>query len=486
MLNLTKIFNKEERENVNTQDGMRNLYFDRNRKHFIKFFLDVTTTCQIIYNTKKKEITSKIKELHGGKANENDFCFCIVELKNKTEDKPTLIEVKIEMDFELFKTLQNSQLILCYLLKKKPNNDIRKLARNKVILNYDIYEGVELHEFDPNKKLEIFYPKSSIYLYDKFKKSFVKDSIIINEKNISFYDKQKTTIIVSDIKRDIYFTNDKSKNFLNDFKITGNIPNFCIKILTSTDKFLFGKKNYNDFIPLQIALNRALVNARNISTNTKLDGDILAQNCGIFATCHLIVDNCFIISEIICNKEKRKIFFKIYPNKKIANLIDNIILYKTNSKKLIYSKTVENIQNIIDIYDTFTIDEKKNYEKFFKNLEDYKKYLKKINELKCEDDKIKEKINNELFDNLLLGVYLEYIVPFFGELKSSIEKECSHFRIPEIKQNFQMLLAYYLTYYYEMNKFENFYCFNKNEIYDIMKDFNESLYEEYNQKYKAI
>ena len=486
MLNLTKIFVKEEREKVNPQDGMRNLYFDRDRKNYIRFFLDVTTTCNNIFNTKKNEIINKIKELHGPKTNVSDFCFCIVDLKSKTEDKQTLIEVKLEMDLELFKFLQNSQLMLCYLLIKKQNTDIRKMARNEIILNSNTYKGVDSYKCDPNKKLEIFYPKSFIFLYDKFKKSFVKDQIIINENQISFYDKQKTKIEINDIKRDIHFTKDKGQKYLADFKITGTIPDFCIKIFTPSEKFLFGRNNFKDYTSLQIALKRALEYSRNIFMDKDLQSEILEENSSIFETSHLIANNCFFINEIICNKEKRKIFFKIYPNKKIANLIDNIILYKVNSKKFIFSKTAENIKNIIDILDSFTFDEKKNYGKFFKDLGEYKNYLQKLNGMKYENDIIKGNINNELFDNMLLGLYLENIVPFFNEIKSSIEKEYSHFSIPEIKKNFQLLLAYYLMFYYQMDKLENFYFFNKNEIYEMMRDFNERLYEEYYQKYTVI
>ena len=123
-------FTRDQKENINTQDGKRNLYFDRERENFIKFGLVVGTTCSYILKNYKEDIINKLKEINRQEeVNLNNYSFFIVELiANKYEKKQTLIDLKINMeDSSLFNILQNRQLILCFLPVEKSDISLRLL-----------------------------------------------------------------------------------------------------------------------------------------------------------------------------------------------------------------------------------------------------------------------------------------------------------------------------------------------------------------------
>ena len=74
------IFTPNQKEIIQTSDGKRNLYFYFQRKNFIKFTLDVATTCETILKINKDQIKNKVKELYGNDVNLDNFGFIIVNL----------------------------------------------------------------------------------------------------------------------------------------------------------------------------------------------------------------------------------------------------------------------------------------------------------------------------------------------------------------------------------------------------------------------
>jgi len=100
------IFKQNQKEVIQTSDGKRNLYFDYQRKNYIKFTLDVATTCESIFNTNKEQIKNKIKEMYGNDVNLDNFGFLIVELNpNQYEQNQNLINVKLRLDDIIFQII---------------------------------------------------------------------------------------------------------------------------------------------------------------------------------------------------------------------------------------------------------------------------------------------------------------------------------------------------------------------------------------------
>ena len=140
-----KLFIHEQKENLFTEDGKRNLYFDKERKNYIKFYLSVKTTCANIFEAHKDEIRNKLKEIKGEEQDLNSYSFFIIELSSvKKSSQPNLIDLKIEMnDSFLFNTLQNPKLILCYFPFYKYSNDYKKKVRNEEEIYPITYNGNE-------------------------------------------------------------------------------------------------------------------------------------------------------------------------------------------------------------------------------------------------------------------------------------------------------------------------------------------------------
>ena len=201
-MSIKKIFNNENKEKLITDDGKRNLYFDKARKNFIKFSLDVKTTCEYIFQTYKEDINKKLIEIYGNDVNIEEFSFLIVELiGNKLQKKPTYIELKIGMnDTMLFNVLQNNQLMLCFLPKNVYNYGIKKNSKN--IIEYspmkkDFYKSVKHSKFNWKNKnnITVYLAKTIIHYYNNDKKSFSKEKIKITENEISIlYGKQTQSI----------------------------------------------------------------------------------------------------------------------------------------------------------------------------------------------------------------------------------------------------------------------------------------------------
>ena len=179
------IFTPNQKEIIQTSDGKRNLYFDYQRKNFIKFTLDVATTCETILKINKDQIKNKVKELYGNDVNLDNFGFIIVNLiPNQYKQKQNLINVKLRMDDNiLFQILLNEQLMLCYIRINRQNIKIKRKERNFGLFypnNFDIINEEKSEDKKKSDDIHIYYPKNSIYFYNAY--TFTKEKIKITEE----------------------------------------------------------------------------------------------------------------------------------------------------------------------------------------------------------------------------------------------------------------------------------------------------------------
>ena len=397
---LKGIFTRNQKETLNTGDGKRNLYFDYQRRTYIRFQLDVATTCDMIYRIHKDEIINHLKNIYGNNIDLNNFGFTIVELNsNQYDGTPNLINLKLRMDDNIiFRALLNNQLILCYLIITKHNIALKKTVRNSGILNSINEVKTVIHDkkSDKNKDIKVYFPKNVIHFYNYNAYAFSKEKMKITEKDIFITAKPNFQLLIKDIKSITTFlsTNpDDAKKYLTNYKIYGEKPIFCIQIEAKDKKnnLLIGRNSYDTFMLVYRALDAAINNYQNYYSDFNTNNKIIQHNINFISTCNDILREPSSIDDFIINKEKRKIFFKSYNEIEIIGICNNIMEFKKNFNRNKYSNSVNNINNIVNIID---------------KLEKENKYIDVINAENVQKinniwNKIKDicKINFEIDEN---------------------------------------------------------------------------------------
>jgi hypothetical protein len=390
------MFTRDQKETINTQDGKRNLYFDREREYFIKFGLVVGTTCSYILKNYKDDIINKLKEINGQEeVNLNNYSFYIVELiANKYEKKQTLIDLKINMeDSSLFNILQNRQLILCFLPVKKSDISLRKKFREDLeisnIPNNLIIEAEVNNVKNKDKNEIITYLDKTIIHYFNEKNSFSKEKIKVTEKEITiFYGKEQKNISIKDIKSKKLITSNEEKDiqkFFKDYTIIGYKPKYCIEIISGNEqKLLIGRNTLQHFETLVKAIDIACVNFKNYFVDNLINMEITKETNGILYTSNYISQSCFTINDILINKEKRNILLEDFSETYLKDIVNNIFEYKIYFKKKKYNKAISKIKNILEIInEKMTKEERDKYEKIISKelIEKLVEINSKINEI---------------------------------------------------------------------------------------------------------
>ena len=497
---IKSIFTSDQKEKLITQDGKRNLYFDRDRNNFIKFSLDVKTTCASIKKVHKEEIDKKLKEIHGENINLNNFAFLVVELiANKFEGKPTFIDLKIGInDTILFNLLQNRQLMLCYLPTTTHNNSLKKSSKNLALSSEnDLIKKVEVNNFlgKKEKDLKIFLPKTIIHYYNDNKKTFSKEKIRITEKEISILCKSDRHILIKDIKVMNIYSIDEDENsykkFFRNYIIKGDTPKYCIDIrLPKDEQLLIGRNTYEHFVSLQNAIESAISNFRNYFSNYYLDHRIVEQESDLLATQKFISQSFFTLNDIINNREKRKIFFKNIKEENLTNIVDNIMDFKSCFQKNKYNESINNIKNIFEIISKKM--EKNELDKYndiiikeaIENIKQINDKIQNIcgeqNNIDQDEIKIKELkkiINYNIFDDLYLQIKSKFLTKYFDEKNYFVEKNNKNFNanFACIMQKEKLLLGYYFAKIFNFSKEEDVLYFEGDEVEKTIKDFNDEL-----------
>ena len=482
------LFIHDKKENLFSEDGKRNLYFDKERKNFIKFYLSVNTTCANIFQTHRDEIKNKLKEIKGEEQDLNSYSFFIIELSSlKKGSQPNLIDLKIKMnDSFLFNTLQNPKLILCYFPFNKYNNYYKKKVRNEedvfpIINHGNEEEGLKDSKIKRKNKSEIYLQKAIIYYYNE-QNMFSKEKIKVNEKQIEIiYNNQKIKILIKDIKEmkllTMNDTESEKENFFKGFTIIGDKPKYCLQIIKiDGEKILIGRNTFEYYASLVKAIESASIHYHNCFSNSAFDGIIIRENSGLFATCNILVKNSFNIIDLIVNKEKRKIFLKDFKEKKLREIVENIIEYKSCFKRNKYNESINKIINIFGIIEKMTKEERNNYEKII-NKDKIDKLVNiniKIKELwdsrnfniDKDENKVKELknfINLYTFDDLFVEIKDEYISSHYEKLKNDK-------KYPQIKQRFKLILGSHFIDLFGMNKKEDIQFLGGEDVEKIAKN----------------
>lgn len=490
-MNTIKKMKLKGKENLNTQDGKRNLYFDRERNNFIRFGLIVGTTCSFILKTNKDEIIKKLKEINRTEVNLNNYSFFIIEIiTNKSERKQTLIDLKISMeDSSLFNILQNNQLILCFLPVEKKDTSIRKKFRDEVEKSAtpdNLIVEAEVNNVKNKDKNEIItYLEKTVIHYYNDKNSFSKEKIKVTEKEITiFYGKEQKNTYIKDIKtKSLITSNDENKiqNFFKDYVINGDKPKFCIEIITGNgQKLLIGRNTYQHFVTLVKAIDIACVNFKNYFVNNFINMELSKERNGIFYTANLISQSCSSIKDLLINKEKRNILLEDFSELNLKDILNNIMEYKIYFKKKKYSKAISRIKNILEIInEKMTKEERDKYEKIINKelIEKLVEINNKINEIWNETDDIlidrnenkvnelKQFLDMDLFDKLLFEIKDEYIIKHYDKIKTK----------KKLNNKLKLILAKYYLNIYKLDREENFIYLGNEKDDNIAYNFTDHL-----------
>ena len=311
---------------------------------------------------------------------------------------------------------------------------------------------------------------------------FSKEKIKVTEKQIEIkYNNQKIKILIKDIKEMKLITQNDTESeieqFFKDYIIIGDKPKYCLKLIKiDGEKILIGRNTFEYFIALNKAIESASIHYHNCFSNSSFDGVIIRENSALFATCNILVKNSFNIIDLIVNKEKRKIFLKDFKEKKLQEIVENIIQYKSCFKRNKYSESIHKIINIFEIIEKMTKEERDNYEKII-NKEKIDKLIDINNKIKeiwdnknsnidKDESKVKELkkiINLYTFDGLFVAIKDEYISSYYDELKNDN-------KYPKIKQNYKLILGSHFIDLFGMNKEEDFQYLGGNDVENITKN----------------
>ena len=311
---------------------------------------------------------------------------------------------------------------------------------------------------------------------------FSKEKIKVTEKQIEIkYNNQKIKILIKDIKEMKLLTQNDTESeieqFFKDYIIIGDKPKYCLKLIKiDGEKILIGRNTYEYFVALNKAIESASIHYHNCFSNSSFDGVIIRENSALFATCNILVKNSFNIIDLIVNKEKRKIFLKDFKEKKLQEIVENIIQYKSCFKRNKFSESIHKIINIFEIIEKMTKEERDNYEKIINKekidkLIDINNKIKEIWDTKNsnidkDESKVKELkkiINLYTFDGLFVEIKDEYISSYYDELKNNN-------KYPKIKQNYKLILGSHFIDLFGMNKEEDFQFLGGNDVENITKN----------------
>ena len=218
------------------------------------------------------------------------------------------------------------------------------------------------------------------------------------------------------------------------------------------------------------AISSAKIKNKNRAVDTQFNNDLNKNTYLLYLNCKSIPDRCREINQILENPEKRKIFFEIFDDNKIADISTNIFNYKINIKNNDFVGALACLKQI-NFYLDYNNNEKENEIEKYKNvfpdklIEHFKNILINVNELFSKtvngggniNNNLKDILTSDLFDKLYIKIYDLYIVPFFHNFKKTLKKEYNFDKKPEVIKKLHLLLSKHTMKFFDLNDSNKFY-----------------------------
>ena len=443
---------------------IKQLYLDRKRFNYIEFDLEKIKTCDQIYEAFKNVIEDKIKKLY---KNVQGFKFKFIMIYSKLSSKydaNSLTEIKIDRSFILTELLQSSQYTLYYL--PVPNYDNKRNIK-KVIIN-----GQNEIKNLINNDIENYLTSEGIYYFDKAMAQFIYGKGYIDEQKFIVNSKKNKIEIAIDLIKKVEYSENQVPLSLQVFKT--KCPNHIIQILQYNTTYIFGLYKQKSYLMWKNAISSAKIKNKNRAVDTQFNNDLNKNAYLLYQNYNSIPDKCREINQILENPEKRKIFFEIFDDNKIADISTNIFSYKINIKKNDFIGALACLKQInfyLDYYNNDNEKEKENEIEKYKNIfpdkliEHFKNILTNANEIFSKTVNSGGNINNilkdiltlDLFDKLYVKIYDLYIVPFFQNFKETLKKEYNFNEKPEVIKKLHLLLSKHTINFFDLNDSKKFY-----------------------------
>lgn len=462
---------------------IKQLYFDRNRFYYIEFDLEKINTCDQIYEALKNDIENKIKKLYKNVQGIN-FKFIMIYSKLSSKyDTNSLTEIKIDRSFILTELLQSNQYTLYYLPVSNYDNK-RNIRKDKI-------NGQNEIKNLKNKEIEKYLISEGIYYFDKALAQFIYGKGFIDEQKFIVNTKNsKIEIAIDQIKKEEYSEN-QVPLALQVFKT--KCPNYIIQILQYNTTYIFGLYKQKSYLIWKNAISSAKIKNKNRAVDTQFNNDLNKTTYLIYLNCNSIPDKCRVINQILENPEKRKIFFEVFDDNKIADITTNIFNYKINIKNSEYIGALACLKQINFYLDFNNNDNEKEKEKEIEKYKDifsdkliyhFKSILANVNDLFSKtvngggniNNNLKDILTLDMFDKLYIKIYDLYIVPFFQNFKETLKKEYNFNEKPEVIKKLHLLLSKYTINFFDLNDSNKFYnLFNDNDEKNKNENINNNI-----------
>ena len=491
----------------------KNLYFDREHKKYTNFELDINTTIETIITNYREILINEIGTIYKIKIDECIFVIIETKINTKKDDPISLMEYKLNKTTKIYYLLQNPQNNIYFLPKNKriyPNKKEFVAPSNKI---ENDFEKAENNYFQIKPNIE-YLSKAMFYLYDDENQILTKEKGSVDKAKITIFkngNRDAIEILIKDIVKDLYYSAISTAPYRKNLPIKGDRPNFYIELQTSKKTYFFTQFKENMHIQWENAIKMAITKYKNFHIELNINLTINLLKSHLHETHLSIMNNCFIIKEILFNEEKRKMFFECFPDKKLSSIMINILMYKDLIKKNQYLETWMRFKEICTYIDSYSINNNTNNKNENKIITEKNKInnifdQEKINKYKkiseAADENVKKiKIDNpslflfqseiknalsdilkeDLFDDIFLTLYKIYVIPYFEEIKTKLKEGSNPKQKPLIRQKFQFLLALYFSQFSNMNM-NNYNYLSLTKKKDNSQIRNDSVFNLYEQK----
>lgn len=464
------------KEDIKPKDGKRKLYFTIDMQNFISYNLEFKTTCRTIFETNKNVIYSKICEINNNtKIDIGDYDFFLIDLKVIKKSQGSLLtKIKINWDLCISQFLQNPKTILCFLKKSIKNNNSRIKARNNILEDkINITDNDKLLQMKKkyliNKESEDFFTNKSIFLYNYDNNSYTKLKANLSEKKLTIHGKIDKIILIQDINSNIFC--DKNNPMVNSLYNTGGYtPPYYMIFKTNDEQIIIGLKNEEKIKKWKTGMNFVIDNYKKYTTDIDFKININNLKVNISENEKNIIEDSLIYEKWFKNKEKKKIFYTLFEDKKLAQLIENIFIYKSLIENNNFKNGIITLYEILDMINKNNKEEKQNkksnlsevigQERFYNYFQRYNKANELIQN-NNNNQALKTILTSNLFDDSLYDLNKLYIIPYLKKFKDEFGNLSQTQGKSYIRKYIQSLIAYYYFNQYNLNNNDSFLDLNK-------------------------
>ena len=447
------------KEYIKPKDGKRKLYFSLDMQNFITYTLEQKTTCNIIYETNKDKIDTKLNKLYN---NTNldlaNFEFFLIDLKGVEKSQDNYIsKIKLDRNVCVYNFLQNPKTILCFMQKIPLNQE--HLINKKNEEQYQIKNDKLLEikkKYLNDKKVENFFVNKTIFLYDYETKIYNKLKANLSEKQFTIHSKKDIIIYIQDILS-ITYCNTKHP-LINMLQVnSGYTPPFYIVLKSEENQWLIGLKTEEKLKKWKNGFDFVLINLNFFKNDINFNIEFNNFKNEIAQKESKTINEPINIDNIINNQFRKILLYKHIKDKKILQLVENILTYKKMVLSNDYEQGKKTFNELVENLKEENKDKKSNIGKIIKKekLKEYTDIYNTIKEITTEENKVllKDLLIAGLFDNIFEEINKLYIDPMLFKINQEIQTKDDD-NGTHTKGFIESIIAYNCLQNYKMKKMD--------------------------------